>query len=76
MKAIKKIGKVILVIIACVAFVLMGAETKDGGISLPWTLGWLAALAISARLLDRMGAFNNKTLYNDGRNQTIRKRGH
>jgi hypothetical protein len=37
----------------------MGAETKDGGISLPWTLGWLAALAISARLLDRMGAFNN-----------------
>ena len=55
----KKIGKVILVIIACVAFVLMGAETKDGGISLPWTLGWLAALAISARLLDRMGAFNN-----------------
>ena len=55
----KKICKVILVIIACVAFVLMGAETKDGGISLPWTLGWLAALAISARLLDRMGAFNN-----------------
>ena len=58
-KTIKKIGKEILVIIACVAFVLMGAETKDGGISLPWTLGWLAALAISARLLDRMGAFNN-----------------
>ena len=59
MKAIKQIGKVILVIIACVAFVLMGAETNDGGICLPWTLGWLAALAISARLLDRMGAFNN-----------------
>ena len=58
-KTIKKIGKVILVIIACVAFVLMGAEPKDGGISLPWTLGWLAALAISARLRDRMGAFHN-----------------
>ena len=56
---VRKIYKVTLMVIACVAFVLMGAETKDGGISLPWTLGWLAALAISARLLDRMGAFNN-----------------
>ena len=59
-KAIKTIGKVILVIIACVAFVLMGAETKDGGICLPWNLGWMAALAISAKLLERMGAFEKE----------------
>lgn len=60
MKAIKKICKVILMIIACLSFILMCAETTDGGICLPWNLGWMAALAISAKLLERMGAFDKE----------------
>ena len=60
MKAIKKIIKVILMIIVCVSFLLMGAETKDGGICLLWNLGWMAALAISAKLLERMGTFDKE----------------
>lgn len=56
-KYIKKIVEVILTIIACVSFILMVAERPDGGICLPWNLGWLAALAVSAILLDKMGAF-------------------
>jgi hypothetical protein len=56
-KSIKKIVEVILTIIACVSFILMVAERPDGGICLPWNLGWLAALAVSAILLDKMGAF-------------------
>ena len=61
MKAIKQIGKVILVIIACVAFVLMTAEQPDGAINFPWTFGWLAALLVCAGLLDKMGAFKDET---------------
>ncbi len=60
MKAIKKICKLILMIIACLSFILMCAETTDGGICLPWNLGWLAALAISANLLERLGAFEQE----------------
>ena len=56
-KSVKKIVEVILTIIACVSFILMVAERPDGGICLPWNLGWLAALAVSAILLDKMGAF-------------------
>lgn len=56
-KSIKKIVEVILTIIACVSFILMVAERPDGGICLPWNLGWLTALAVSAILLDKMGAF-------------------
>ena len=58
MKAIKTILKVILTIIACLSLIFICAETTDGTISLTWTLGWMAALAISARLLERMGAFD------------------
>jgi hypothetical protein len=59
-KSIKKIVEVILTIIACVSFILMVAERPDGGICLPWNLGWMAALAISAKLLERMGAFDKE----------------
>ena len=38
----------------------MCAETPDGGICLTWNLGWMAALAISAKLLDWMGAFEKE----------------
>ena len=58
MEAIKKICKVFLVIIACLSFTLMFAETVDGGIFLPWNLGCAAALVVSAKLLDRIGAFD------------------
>ena len=53
-----KIYKVTLMVIACLSFILMCAETPDGGICLPWTLGWMAALAISTKHLERMGAFD------------------
>ncbi len=56
---LKKIAKVILSIIACVSFILMVAETPDGGIYLPWNLGWLASLAVCTKLLDKMGVFGN-----------------
>ena len=56
-KTIKKIIEAILTIIACLSFILMCAERPDGSICLPWNLGWLAALAVSAILLDKMGAF-------------------
>ena len=54
-----KIYKVTLMVIACLSFILMCAETPDGGIYLPWNLGWLASLAVCTKLLDKMGAFNN-----------------
>lgn len=59
-KVIKKTIEVILIIIACLSFILMCAERPDGSICLTWSLGWLAALAVSATLLDRMGAFNRE----------------
>jgi hypothetical protein len=59
-KTIKKLVEVILTIIACTSLILMCAETTDGGICLPWNLGWMAALAISAKLLDKMGAFDKE----------------
>ena len=59
-KSVKKFIEVILTIIACVSFCLMCAEKPDGSICLPWSLGWLAALTISAIILDKMGAFNKE----------------
>jgi hypothetical protein len=59
-KAIKKIVEVILTIIACVSLILMLGEQPDGGICLPWNLGWLAALAVSSILLDKMGVFKRE----------------
>jgi len=55
-----KIYKVTLMVIACLSFILMCAETPDGGICLPWNLGWMAALAVSSILLDKMGAFDKE----------------
>ena len=57
-KSVKKIIKAILIAIVCISFILMCAETQDGSVCLAWNLGWLAVLAISARILDRMGAFD------------------
>lgn len=54
-----KIYKVTLMVIACLSFILMCAETPDGGIYLPWNLGWLASLAVCTKLLDKMGVFGN-----------------
>ena len=59
-KTIKKLVEVILTIVACTSFILMCAEKPDGGICLPWNLGWMAALAISVKLLERMGAFEKE----------------
>ena len=59
-KLVKKAVEVILTIIACLSIILMCAETPDGGICLTWNLGWMAALAISAKLLDWMGAFEKE----------------
>lgn len=58
MKALKKIIMVILTIIACLSIILMCAERPDGSISLTWSLGWMAALMVSTKLLDRMGVFD------------------
>ena len=57
---VRKIYKVTLMVIASLSFILMCAETTDGGICLPWNLGWMAAFAISAKLLERMGAFEKE----------------
>ena len=59
MKAIKKIVEVVLTIIACLSIILMVAEKPDGSICLPWSLGCMAVLAISAKILDKMGAFKS-----------------
>lgn len=53
-KSIKTIIKVILTIVACLSFILMSAERQDGSACLPWSLGCMAAFAISAILLDKM----------------------
>ena len=59
-KTIKKLVEVILTIIACTSVVLICGEKSDGGICLPWNLGWMAVLAISAKLLERMGEFDEE----------------
>ena len=56
-KSIKTIIVAVLAIIACLSFVLMFAETEDGSINLAWSIGCMASLAASGRLLDKMGAF-------------------
>lgn len=58
----KKIIEVVLTIIACLSIILMVAERPDGGICLPWSLGCMAALAVSAKLLEKMGAFDKFNL--------------
>jgi len=58
MKALKKIIMMILTVIACLSIILMCAERPDGSISLTWSLGWMAALVVSTKLLDKMGVFD------------------
>ena len=60
-KTIKKLVEVILTIIACTSFILMCAEKPDGGICLPWSLGWLASLVVSSILLGKLGAFKEES---------------
>lgn len=49
----KKALRTIAGCLCLLAIVLAGAETPDGGICLPWTLGLLAAGTIGAIILDR-----------------------
>ncbi len=56
-KYIKSIAKVILMVIACISFLLMFGEREDGSICLWWNLGWMAVFTISAKILDKLGAF-------------------
>lgn len=59
-KYIRKSTEVFLILTSCTALVMLTAETTDGTISLPWTLGWMAALILSAKALSRMGVFQTK----------------
>ena len=59
-KTIKKIIVAILTIIASLSIILMMAERPDGSISLTWSLAWMAVFAISAKILDKMGVFNEE----------------
>lgn len=56
-KSVRKIIVAILTIIMCLSLILMVAERPDGSISLTWSFGWMAALVISAKILDKMGVF-------------------
>ena len=60
MRTIKKICKVILLIIACVSLILACGERSDGTINLWWNIGWMAAFAVSAKILDKMGTFDKE----------------
>lgn len=42
---IKKIVEVILIMVATISFVLMGAEKADGTMCYAWSFGWFAASA-------------------------------
>ena len=57
-KVLKKSVEVILTIIICMSLVLMMGETPDGGICLPWALGWMAALVVSCLIMGKMGMFD------------------
>lgn len=57
---IKRIIEAILAVIACVSFVMMTGEAADGSVSLPWSLSWLAVLAVCCKILDKMGVFGEE----------------
>ena len=59
-KTIRNIFKVILMVIVCAAFIGMFGEKADGSMCIPWTAGCLAALAVSSKILEKMGAFNKE----------------
>lgn len=61
-KSVKQIAKVALTIIACLSFIMLFAERTDGSICLSWTIGCVASLAISTRLLGKLGAFKGEGL--------------
>lgn len=57
-KIFKKIIEVVLMALLLLSFVMMGAETYDGGVCVPWTLGCMAVFAVCAKVLDKMGVFD------------------
>ena len=60
MRTIRRITKAAVKATACVSLILALCETTDGTINLSWNLGWLAVTAISAKILDKMGAFKEE----------------
>ena len=50
----RKLVKSLLAVVLLFALVLAGGETADGGICLPWTLGWLAVVAACGWALNRI----------------------
>lgn len=40
--------------VACISFMLMGAETRDGGMYLPLNLGGLLAFFVSATWIGKL----------------------
>lgn len=51
----KKVLRTFAGIVCLVSIVLAGAETPDGGVYLPWTLGFMASAVLSAFILKRLG---------------------
>lgn len=60
-KTTKKIIEAGLILLACISFILMCAETSDGGICPAWSFGWAASFTACAIILERMGAFRNES---------------
>lgn len=61
-KAIKKTIEIILKIILCFSFILLCAEQPDGSTCLPLDLACVVVLVTSAKILDKMGAFDKEEL--------------
>lgn len=59
-KVLKKFFVVVFATVACASVILMCAENADGSINLPWSLGWLAALILSAKILEKLGVFGRE----------------
>lgn len=58
MKSIKTIIKVSVTLLACVSFVMMTAEAKSVAMQLAVSGGSALVLAICAKILSAMGAFD------------------
>lgn len=56
----RKIAKSLIAVALLFALVLAGGETADGGICLPWTLGWLAVVAVCGWALNRLDKCSTK----------------
>ncbi len=51
----KKVLRTLAGFVFLASIVLAGAETPDGGVCLPWTLGFMASAFVSAFILKRLG---------------------